>query len=703
MPDSSFELFARDDKWALGAGDGALFAPRYPLWLDNPGFWDEATLHQYTLGPLFTVAVLDEQGSELPLTAVSRRWTPAELTVEYRLPGGITASETRTVQPGGVFASEWRLRALKRGTLHLVAWTMQPVDGLALECVTWNGALALRRTLRDRWDVALDVDLELACATAPASWTAMVAERGAPHPHWRFTPFPVAWSADGLPDDARLSPPEEGAGRDPLALYGAVHRALEVDGETAAATFAMRVVPVDAGLRTRVVDGRQGDDEGARARAATPATPLVAATLGRASRQRWSDWLSRAPSVRSDDPYLEAWMRHRWAGLRLMATGNGAGEYQRPLVAEGPGDWHVPTVATSARLARDLRWLRDAPPARAAVRAWLDRVRDDGALPARLALQHVPAEESPPTAIGDAMLAVAHAVPDDAWVSHALAGLVRHVPWLEARAAAVLDRRAVPAGEAPGTGVTVVADALAALDALAAVDAGGSEGWTGRRDALAARAGARLWDAGRGLFHDGDRCAAAGLFLYAYLPSIDPDLVALERAISDPALFGTPYPLPVVAGAERDARVEPATACRAADAVARAVVARGVARLRPLAGQLVRRVVHTFFVDGDLRRPGMFEHYDALRGHGSAYRGWDDLQRAASADLVLSWLAGIRPHARGITIDPLPAGLSSIAVENLRVRDRELSVVVENGRVVATADGVRHEAPFGTAIEIADR
>lgn len=699
MPDAPFELFARDDKWALGAGDGVLFAPRFPLWLDAPGFWDEATLHQYTLAPLFSVAVLDEHGAELPLTAVSRRWTPAELIVDYRLPRGITASETRTVQPGGVFASEWRLRSLERGTLHLVAWTMQPLEGLDRDCVTWNGALALRRTLVDRWQRPLDVDLELACAATPTSWAAVVAERGAPHPHWRFTPFPVAWRADGLPDEARLEAPE---GDEPLALYAAVHRALEVDGETAAATFALRAVPTDPALRPRVADGRRDDDDIARPRLATPATPLVAATLGRASRQRWTDWLSRAPHIRSDDPYLEAWLRHRWAGLRLMATGSGAGEYQRPLVAEGPGDWHLPSAAASARIARDLRWLRDAPLSRAAVRAWLDRVRPDGALPARLALQHVPEGDAPSTAIGDAVLAVAHAHPDDAWVQRALPGLVAHVPWLERRAAAVLDADRGDAGEAPGAGVTAVADALAALDALARLDAGDGARWGDRRDALAARAASRLWDAGRGLFHDGDRCAAAGLFLYPWLPEVDPGLAALERAISDPSLFGTPYPLPLLAGAARDARVEPATACRAADAVARAVTARGVGRLRPLAGFLVRRVVHTFFADGDLRRPGAFEHYDAHRGHGSAYRGWDDLQRAASADLVLGWLAGIRPHGGGITVDPLPAGLHSLAVENLRVRGRELAVRLVDDHLTVVVDGVTHESRVGTAIEITD-
>src|SRR5687768_3507782 len=144
MPDP-LELLARDDKWSLGAGDGVLYAPRFPLWLDAPGFWDEATMHQYTVAPLFTVTLLDDAGTELALRAVSRRWTPAALTLEYRLANGVSAIEVRTVQPGGVFASEWRVRSMRAGRLHLVVWTVQPA---ATEAdAEWRGAFAFRRTL----------------------------------------------------------------------------------------------------------------------------------------------------------------------------------------------------------------------------------------------------------------------------------------------------------------------------------------------------------------------------------------------------------------------------------------------------------------------------------------------------------------------------------------------------------------------------
>ena len=83
------ELLARSDKWQLAAGEGLVFAPPFPIWLDVPGFWDEAHLFEYPLQPLFTVTFLDEAGSELRLAPGTRRWSPAGLEVPYQPAGGI--------------------------------------------------------------------------------------------------------------------------------------------------------------------------------------------------------------------------------------------------------------------------------------------------------------------------------------------------------------------------------------------------------------------------------------------------------------------------------------------------------------------------------------------------------------------------------------------------------------------------------------
>lgn len=38
--DARLDALAREDKWYLSGGDGVLWAPACPLWLDRPGFWE---------------------------------------------------------------------------------------------------------------------------------------------------------------------------------------------------------------------------------------------------------------------------------------------------------------------------------------------------------------------------------------------------------------------------------------------------------------------------------------------------------------------------------------------------------------------------------------------------------------------------------------------------------------------------------------
>src|SRR5207247_7079054 len=60
------EYLERDDKWYLGGGSGAMFAPAFPRWLDRFGFWDEAYFADVRVERLFTILILNED--ERPLT-----------------------------------------------------------------------------------------------------------------------------------------------------------------------------------------------------------------------------------------------------------------------------------------------------------------------------------------------------------------------------------------------------------------------------------------------------------------------------------------------------------------------------------------------------------------------------------------------------------------------------------------------------------
>src|SRR5690349_1698620 len=48
-----FTLLERTDKWYLGGGKAAMYAPVFPKYLDTPGFWDEAYFADIRLERLF--------------------------------------------------------------------------------------------------------------------------------------------------------------------------------------------------------------------------------------------------------------------------------------------------------------------------------------------------------------------------------------------------------------------------------------------------------------------------------------------------------------------------------------------------------------------------------------------------------------------------------------------------------------------------
>src|SRR5437667_10139838 len=89
------EYLERDDKWYLGGGRAAMFAPAFPRFLDSFWFWDEAYFADVRLDRLFTVLVLDEDARPLTLHREQRRWTPDALTQIHTTPDGLRIREDK--------------------------------------------------------------------------------------------------------------------------------------------------------------------------------------------------------------------------------------------------------------------------------------------------------------------------------------------------------------------------------------------------------------------------------------------------------------------------------------------------------------------------------------------------------------------------------------------------------------------------------
>lgn len=756
----AIELLARDEKWFLGSGDGIIFAPPFPVWLQAPGFWDEATIYQYQVGPLFTVALLDHVGREVPLTQRSRRWTPAELTVEYEAPGGVSATEVRTVQPGGVFASEWIVRAHLPVALHAVAWTAQDTSALSLPSVSWDGALGFTRRLLDRRQVPLAVRLELSALGGVTSWSATLSERSAMHPHWRLAPFAEQWRGDSLPREVRL----EGISTVGV-LYGAVHVALPKDAKEVAFAFAMRMAAADDALRGGRLPTPLGVRVVAAARPSSP-TPVMLTTvaasrhaptqpLARASRRRWREYFGLAPSFACSDPYLERYYWYRWYGLRLNSIAPGVGQYRWPTCCEGIEFFHQPITYSAQCHVRELRWLRDREQARGVLRTIFGHQNADGSLHGRVYVNHLVGTDFYHANWGDALLALDTVDPDDSLVRELYPALARHAEWLVSTRDRegsgmfdvvdqyetgqeymsryqVVDSQADSYGwenriRLKGIDVTVYAYALfMALNRLAA-RAGATDDtprWAGWADRTRQAVRHQMWHPGEGMFFDVDprtmrpTGVRAAVCFYPYFTDLagEEHLPGLERNLFDPARFWTDYPVPSSSlddpyfnaiaewkGKRHvcpwNGRVWPMTNSHIMEALGRwATPDRPL--IRAAAAQFLHRFVRMMFHDGDRQRPNSYEHYNPFTGAASEYRGIDDYQHSWVADLIIQYACGVRPGPTHILVDPMPMDLDFFELRGVHIGGVELSVRLDAGHVTVTANDELRMARLGEPILI---
>ena len=727
------EHLARDDKWYLGAGDGTLFAPTYPVWLDTPGYWDEGTVYQYAFAPLFTVTVLDADGQEIPARATSRRWTPADLTVTYKLGSGITATEVRTVHPGGVFVSEWRFASFAPVRVHLVAWTAQEGASVPLGEASWRDALCFPRVLSDRRAQPMRVRAELACVGGATSWAAYRSEQGASQPVWRFTPFGEKWRADALPREVR----DEGLSSDGL-FYAAVHRAVDIEYQGASAVFAMRITADDEALR-----------------GADPVRPVrpTHGTIAGASRRRWHAWFERVPQLRCSDPYLETYYWYRWYGLHLNATAGGHGNHRWPSMCEGPGFFHQPISYSAQCHARELRWLDDPAHAQGVLRTFFGNQKEDGSLHGRVYANHLTGTDYYHADWGGALMALDAAWPDDAFIAELYPAMARFADWL------------VRARDADGTGMFDVVDQFETgqefMSRYQAVDSDADRhGWENRirlkgidvtvyayvllrtLERHAARGGGdapkwkalatrtrdavrdEMWDADAGMFSDvrpdgaGRTGVKAAVCFYPYFTDIvdESHVKGLKQSLLNPRLFWSDFPVPSSSlddplfSAEAEwkgkrhacpwnGRTWPMTNSHMVEALA-AASRLGAPTLRKHTGDLIKRFARMMFHDGDLKRPNCFEHYNPFTGQASVYRGIDDYQHSWVADLILQYVAGVRPHANGVTIDPFPCGLEQLTLTGVRIRGRTLEVRIVGDRFTVISGGDRIESALGDAVEL---
>jgi hypothetical protein len=720
------DALARSDKWYLSAGEGLIWAPPFPVWLDAPGFWDEAHLFEYALAPLFTVAFVDDDGLEVPLRAMMRSWTPAALEVPYAPFAGLQLVEARMVLPGFVLGSEWQITNVGAAPVrvHAVAWASAPGDEVEPGEVEYRESeLSWSRVLRDRKDHTLPVRLQLAMARGADSWGAVRSERTADQPRFALTPFWDRWDPlhGGLSSTAEL----EGISNAGLVYLG-VHRAIEIEpGATVRLAIALRAVPdlVESALRLE------------------PPAPRRASSFVAASRASWEGFFDSVPAFRCSDPYFERYWSYRWYGLRLNAIAAGWGHYVAPTVAEGIAYFHQPITYSAQCHLRELRWAKDPEWARGVLRTFVAHQKLDGSFHGRIYANHLEGTDFYHADWGGALLALDAVHPSDAFLREVLPALAGYGEWIAASRDAddtglvdvtdqyetgqeymsryqAVDPDADRYGwenriRLKGVDVSVYAYQLyRTLEALAPrgrIEAGP---WRARAERTGAAIAKRMWDAKGGMFSDvnpvtGRRTGVrAAVSFYPYFTDLvgAPHLQGFVQNLFDPRQFWKPFPVTSSSGTDPlydpdaawrgkrmncpwNGRVWPMTNSHVAEAIARVAI-HHLPALRARLVEFLTKYVRMMFWDGDASRPNCFEHYHPVSGRPAAYRGIDDYQHSWVNDLIVQYVVGLRPAGEGrCVVDPMPFALDGFEATGLPMQGSSVDIVREGERVLVRVNG----------------
>lgn len=710
----------RPDKWYLGVGDGFVWAPPFPRWLDTPGLWDEAHLFQYPVGPLFTVSFV-EAGEPLLPRALARRWTPAALTLDYAL-GALRARERRAAT-GGAIVSEWTITNRRRRsvTLDIVAWTAIPGEALAAGDARVTGhELHYVRSVTDHRGHTARVSVSLALSPAAQSYAGYRSERSAPDvpPWFALTPFADRWRSDGrLLNELHLGG---------LDAAGVVFLGLQ-----------RRIRLAARGVTRLLAEARVSLGGTAAGRARRVIRPVAAAL------ETWRGYFDTIPTLRSSDPFVERHWWHRWYGLKLNGIAGGTENYRHPAVCEGIGYFHVPITYSAPCHLRELRWFPDPGWARGVVRTFFEHQKPDGSLHGRIYADHLEGTDFYHADWGGALLALDAVHPDDAFRADIYPGLARYARWLletrDPERSGMLDvvdqfetgqeymsRYQAVDPEADrygwqnrirlkGVDATVYGYRLfRALEELAAgAEPGAVADWRRAAERTAAAVRERMWDPQEEMFFDVDPAtgrrtgAKAAVCFYPYLTDLTDEahLDGLARHLFNPAEFWTPFPVPSSSvddplfnpdaewkgkrhNCPWNGRVWPMANSHVAEALARVVRAYEPGWAPRLAAFL-RRFLR-MMTSGVAGLPNAFEHYHPYTGRPSRYRGIDDYQHSWINDLLVSHVVGVLPHGpTGVTVHPLRLGIAAVRAVGLPVAGHRLDVAVAGRRFRLRLDG-RH-------------
>lgn len=700
-------LLARQDKWFVGGGTSVVYAPAFPLWDDVPGFWDGVHWADQHVETLFALIILDERWKPIPWRLQKRRWTHEALEQTW-LAQEWMLRERRVIGPPDVCASQMRLTATGNAPqrAHTVWWSEQPVrpDGYSvLEADVRDGCAQFALRLSDGTPLAISGGFD-----APAdSFQIQRAETTTNQPLWQVSPFREKVRDGRLACERNVrvgvleARPEVGRKSERGMMHVGLHRSVTVERGKPCAFEAW------ASLKP----------------GATP-PPQPTVLVADSSHAAWEEFFEQVPAFSCDDEALETYYWYRWWGLRVHMINPQTGLHKFPSVVEGIEGFRRHISYSAQCHLWETSWLRDPSLARGMMRNMIANQEESGAFPGSIALARKGVFYH---ADWSHLWQIHQLHPDEGFLTEVYAPLCRYLGYMRAER----DREGwhlydvINQGE---TGQEYMSRYLAAHPnaddwgpiQLKAVGESvyiyqivrcaariarllgkrdEATHWDREADLIRQAIRERTWDPEREWFcdllmPDGRRSTVlAAVSLYPFMTDIaGPEyLGAIHRHLLNPDEFWTTWPVPAESasdplfdpeaewkeerkGCPWNGRNWPMSTCHVAEALAR--TSDMDPSLQREAVILIRRFIGMMSYDHDPTRPNCYEHYNPHTGVGSEYRGIDDYQHSWVVDLIIKYVAGLRPQDdHRFVVDPLPFGLSRFSLEGVRYKGHDVSIV----------------------------
>jgi len=727
--DEVFDLLERPDKWYLGGGRAAQWAPRFPRYLDVPGFWDPASYYHVPVGPVFAVTLLGENGREVPVKRVLRRWRVSHLVLTYDLGEDLTMAERRSLSPEDVLVTELEIKSRTREqkTLDIIVWTAQPTraDEPGADFITAirprRDTVVLAHQVNDGRGKAVLSYCQAIGSIRDADSTAINLSRyeGEVTPRWELTPFNEKFNEKGLPRESVT----KGGPADELSrctVYVAMHYRLIVPAGT------VRKFSVGAAVaRTGTASLRNLSQ-----------SLSVHSPADRATRT-WRSFFQSVPYFRCSDPYIERCYWYRWYGLRLNMVPPAEYGPKHPCVFEGigPGWFRHPISYSAHAHMRELRWCHDRSWAQGSLLNFVEAQRRSGEFPSGLGVEFSGGGRKGiyHANWGRAIRELFAVHADKTFLKGVYEPLVKYVRYFTRRRdkekSGLFDivnqgetgqeysRRYLFADEKAdtwkefrlkGVDATVyVYELFRTLAWMAGVIGKRRDvsKWNKLADLTRRAVRTRMYDPAAKMFVDvnpetGERSpvkSAVGFYPFTTDIATAEHLGAISANLLDAKVFWTEFPVPSLSmddahfsatGEWKHVRMACPwngrswlmTSSHVAEGLAEAALHLD-GELRVRAAELLRNLIQTTFIDRDPARPSSYEYYNPRTGQAPFFRGVDDYMHSWLVDLILRYVAGLRPDVDGnLTVDPLPFGLKKLSVENVKVRGRDISLNMVAGR-----------------------